>query len=62
VTSEIRSAKERRNARTPVRVIQNHDRDRRECERRRSGDALEACEIGGKNAAQGRALRVDQPS
>jgi hypothetical protein len=62
VTSEIRSAQECRNARTPVRVIQNHDRDRGKGERRRCGDALEAPEIGGKNTAQGRALRVDQPS
>jgi hypothetical protein len=62
VTSQIRSAEECRNARLPVRVIQNYDRDRRERERRRCGDALEASEIGGKNTAQGRALRVDQPS
>jgi hypothetical protein len=62
VTSQIRSAQECRNARPPVRAIQNHYRDRRERERRRCGDALEASEIGGKNTAQGRALRVDQPS
>jgi hypothetical protein len=61
MTPEIRSAQERRNARIPVGVIQNHDRNRRERERQRCGDSLEASEVGVKDAAQGRALRVDQP-